>query len=59
MCEEALKKIQSGEFAREWITENDEGLPRFLRLREEDIEHPVEKIGRELREMMPWLNETT
>ena len=56
---QTLKKIQSGEFAREWITENDEGLPRFLRLRKEDIEHPVEKIGRELREMMPWLNETT
>ncbi len=56
---QVLKKIQSGEFAREWITENDEGLPRFRRLREEDREHPVEKIGRELREMMPWLEATT
>lgn len=54
-----LKQIQSGEFAKEWITENDEGLPRFRRLREEDRAHPVEVIGRELRAMMPWLEETT
>jgi ketol-acid reductoisomerase len=54
-----LKTIQSGEFAREWIAENDEGLHRFLRLRQENVEHPVEEIGRELRGMMPWLESTT
>ncbi len=55
----ALKQIQSGEFAREWIAENDEGLPRYRQLQKDDIAHPVEKIGRELRGMMPWLEETT
>ena len=55
----ALKQIQSGEFAREWIAENDEGLPRYRQLQKDDLAHPVEKIGRELRAMMPWLEETT
>mgnify|MGYP001291040465 CR=1 FL=1 len=54
-----LKQIQSGEFAREWIAENDEGLHRFKRLRKENEEHPVEKVGKELRDMMPWLESTT
>jgi ketol-acid reductoisomerase len=54
-----LRAVQSGEFAREWIAENDEGLHRFKRLRQENVEHPVEVIGRELREMMPWLEATT
>ena len=54
-----LRDVQSGEFAREWIAENDEGLHRFRRLRQENLEHPVELIGKELREMMPWLESTT
>ncbi len=56
---EALRQIQSGEFAREWIAENDEGLPRYRQLQKDDETHPVEEIGRELRGMMPWLEETT
>ena len=54
-----LKQIQSGEFAREWITENDEGLHRFNHLRKQNEQHPVEKVGKELRDMMPWLESTT
>ncbi|MBI2965880.1 MAG: ketol-acid reductoisomerase [Chloroflexi bacterium] len=54
-----LKDIQSGAFAREWIAENDEGQHRFLRLRKENAVHPVEKVGKELRGMMPWLDKTT
>ncbi len=50
-----LDEIQDGTFAREWIAENDEGRPRFKRMREENKEHPVEKVGKELRAMMPWL----
>jgi len=50
-----LDEIQDGTFAREWIAENDEGRPRFNRMREENKEHPVEKVGKELRAMMPWL----
>lgn len=54
-----LDDIQSGRFAREWIAENDEGLHRFKRHRQEDLEHPIEEIGKELRGMMPWLESTT
>ena len=54
-----LDEIQSGEFAREWISENDEGLHRFKRMRKDNTEHPVEKIGKQLRDMMPWLESTT
>ena len=53
-----LKEIQSGEFAREWIAENDEGLQRFKAARQEAAEHPIEKVGKELRDMMPWLQQT-
>ncbi len=52
-----LADIQSGAFAKEWITENDEGRPRFYRMRQTDAEHPLEKVGAELRAMMPWLKE--
>jgi len=52
-----LTDIQNGTFAKEWITENDEGRPRFNRMRREDAEHPIEKVGKELRAMMPWLKE--
>ena len=55
---EILAEIQSGQFAREWIAENDEGLPRYNRLQEENLGHPVEDIGRELRGMMPFLKST-
>ena len=53
-----LADIQSGEFAREWIAENDEGLKRFHAARQEAAEHPIEKVGKELRDMMPWLQQT-
>ena len=53
-----LHDIQSGEFAREWIAENDEGLKRFHASRQEAAEHPIEKVGKELRDMMPWLQQT-
>ena len=54
-----LDAIQDGSFAREWIAENDEGRPRFRRLREENAGHPIEKVGKDLRAMMPWLKSTT
>tara|TARA_B100000809_G_C14938617_1_gene459570 strand:- start:131 stop:811 length:681 start_codon:yes stop_codon:yes gene_type:complete len=50
-----LLEIQDGTFAKEWITENDEGRPRFNRLRKENANHPIESVGKELRSMMPWL----
>ncbi|MBD48131.1 MAG: ketol-acid reductoisomerase [Dehalococcoidia bacterium] len=50
-----LLQIQDGSFAKEWITENDEGRPRFRQLRKENANHPIESVGKELRSMMPWL----
>ena len=50
-----LKEIQSGSFAREWILENKASLPVFNTLRNLEKEHPIEKIGAELRGMMPWI----
>ncbi len=50
-----LDEIQRGEFAKEWILENVAKRPHFNALVQRDEEHPVEKVGRELRKMMPWL----
>ena len=50
-----LDEIQSGAFAKEWIEENEKGLPEYKRLMEKDLNHPVEKVGKELRKNMPWL----
>lgn len=50
-----LTEIQDGTFAREWIEENRNGLPNYRRLVEEGKQHPIEKVGRELRAMMPWI----
>jgi ketol-acid reductoisomerase len=50
-----LADIQSGEFAREWIAENRAGQENFQRMREEGTDHQVERVGRDLRSMMPWL----
>ena len=52
-----LDAIQDGSFAREWIAENDEGRHRFNRLRRENAEHPIEKVGEELRSMMSFLQD--
>jgi ketol-acid reductoisomerase len=51
-----LANIQSGAFAEDWIEENHNGRPRFNALRQRDINHPIEQIGRELRRMMPFVN---
>ncbi len=50
-----LKEIVSGKFAREWIRENEEGRPNFDKLLKEADEHPIEKVGKDLRAMMAWL----
>jgi ketol-acid reductoisomerase len=51
-----LKEIQSGEFARNWIAENETGCPNFKRMREQDRNHPIEIVGAKLRDMMPFLD---
>jgi ketol-acid reductoisomerase len=50
-----LSEIQDGTFAKEWIGEADAGFPEFLRLRQEARTSQLESVGRELRQMMPWL----
>jgi len=50
-----LKDIKSGKFAREWIKENEAGRPNFNKLLADGDNHPIEKVGKELRDMMPWM----
>jgi ketol-acid reductoisomerase len=50
-----LSEIQSGQFAHEWIAENKTGRHKFLAMREAARDQPVERVGRELREMMTFL----
>ena len=51
-----LTEIQSGQFAKEWILENQAGRPVFNALEKKDRGHLIEKVGRELRKMMKWIN---
>ncbi len=50
-----LKEVRSGKFAREWIKENEMGRPNFNSILKKEDEHPIEKVGVELRKMMPWM----
>jgi ketol-acid reductoisomerase len=50
-----LSEIQSGAFADEWIKENQEGRPNYNKITEEEKQHKIEKVGEELRGMMPWM----
>jgi ketol-acid reductoisomerase len=53
-----LKEIQSGKFARQWISEHQSGAKNYRRLLKQDLRHPIERVGAKLRERMPWLKET-
>ena len=52
-----LRDIQNGTFANTWILENVAGAPRLKAMRAKGAEHPIEKIGKELRAMMPFIQE--
>jgi len=54
---QVLTEIQDGTFARNWIAENEAGMPEFKRMMNEDLEHPIEKVGADLRGRMDWLEE--
>lgn len=54
---EILKDVQDGRFAKDWILENKAGRSVMNALRKQHHEHQIEKVGRKLREMMPWLKE--
>ena len=51
-----LGEIQSGEFARELVAEDDAGRPNFQKFREQGAQHPIEETGRQLRGMMSWVD---
>ena len=53
-----LDEIITGKFAKEWILENQAGRPVFRAIQAKEAEHPIEKVGKELRSMMPWLKST-
>jgi ketol-acid reductoisomerase len=52
-----LEDIQDGTFARNWIAENENGMPVFKAKMQADLEHPIEKVGKNLRGRMDWLTE--
>jgi ketol-acid reductoisomerase len=56
---DVLTDIQTGSFARDWILENQAGKPRYAKLLEQDLAHPIEETGRALRARMSWLKQPT
>jgi len=52
-----LTDIQDGTFARNWVAENENGMPEFKRMMQADLDHPIEKVGADLRGRMDWLEE--
>ena len=54
---EILKEIQNGKFSKTWIEENENGMPKFKKLMQEDLDHPIEKVGADLRGRMDWLED--
>ena len=55
--QQVLSEIQSGDFAKEWIAENRAGAENFNRMREEAAGHQIEGVGKDLRSMMPWIDQ--
>jgi len=51
-----LANVQNGSFAKQWIEENEKGRPNFNRIKEEQRNHQIEKVGFELRKMMKWID---
>lgn len=53
--QEVLEDIQTGKFAQEWILENQANRPRFNAINAMENNHPIEKVGKELRDLMPFV----
>ncbi len=54
--EKILKEIQNGTFAKNWIAENEKGRPFYNKIKKEQQNHQIEKVGAKLRKMMKWIN---
>lgn len=52
-----LAEIQNGEFAKDWLIENQVGRPYFRAMRNKEANFLIEKVGKKLRSMMPWIEE--
>ena len=52
-----LQEIQQGQFAREFVLENQSGKAGFTAMRRQEAEHPIEEVGKDLRSMFSWLKE--
>jgi ketol-acid reductoisomerase len=52
-----LTEIQNGEFAKDWLIENQVGRPYFRAMRNKEANFLIEKVGKELRKMMPWIKD--
>ena len=50
-----LKDVQSGDFARDWILENQAGRPVYNAIKKKEENHPIEIVGKKLRKMMTWI----
>jgi len=55
--EDVLSEIQSGEFAKDWILENKAGRPQYNAINRKEYEHPITKVGQDLRELMPFVKQ--
>jgi ketol-acid reductoisomerase len=53
--QDVLDDIQDGTFANRWIKENEDGQPEYKRMMKADLDHPIEKVGADLRSRMDWL----
>ncbi len=52
-----LTEVQSGDFAKEWMKENSDGLPNLKKMRQGLGDHQIEKVGKDLRSMMNWIDD--
>lgn len=52
---EILKEVQNGQFAKEWLLENQANRPKYNAIKQKDNQHLIEQVGKELRKNMPWL----
>lgn len=57
--EETLEEVQNGEFAREWVMENQTDRPSYTQLREAEMNHEIEAVGAELRDLFAWSEDET
>lgn len=53
-----LREIQDGQFAREWIAEHKAGRANYQALKQKDLDHPIEEVGKRLRASMSWLKDS-